>query len=286
MKLEINGEEIVFELENEKKLIDVVKSIVGYLQSNAFVDLIFDADGKILEITDISWHELLVEDVQLLKVKGEMAYDFEQCMQILELTKEVFIAGTDEDLKKILGLWPRFVISLRFWLSDFHLGESYFNTIKNLPHLIAQVSDKPELKDQIIRMLELSMEAVKEKGRELENPKEEVLLAIDRLQNFKEPLTSLAVLFQNGKDGQAMQDILVFMELFQKLMRTVNFLPVQEYQAFREKTAAVAQSFSEKIREFTQACEDKDYVLAADVAEYEILPQLESLDELKKMLQA
>lgn len=284
MKLEINGEEIAFELENEKTLEDVVRSIATHLQDHGFVGLEIMADGEKLSFEDDSWKGKQIKDVQRLQVNGQMAYDFDQCIKILLLAKEAFDGENLEDIGKILAFWPRFMISLRFWLSDFHLGEGYFSTIGNLPNLVSQFLEKSELKVQILRILDLSTQALEEKGRELENPKSEVLVAISRLQDFRDPLTSLAVLFQNGKDAKAMQDILIFMELFQKLMRTVNFLPAS-YQSMREKTAEIAQGFSGKMKEFTQACEVKDYVLAADLAEYEIVPQLDALDQLRVLLE-
>lgn len=284
MRLEVNGEEIAFELENEETLKDVVLSVVNHLQSHGFVDLEIIADGSKLILSDDSWKDKSIKDIEFLQVRGDMAYDFEQCLKIMLLSREAFEAGNPEDVRKILGFWPRFMISIRFWLSDFHLGEGYFTTMGNVPNLISQILEQPELKGQIIRMLNLSMQAIEEKGRELDHPKEEILSAILRLQAFKEPLAALAILFQNGKDAKAMQDILVFMEVFQKLMRTVNFLPA-DYQLLRQKTAQIAQKFSDKMREFTQACETKDYVLAADLAEYEIVPNLEALDEIKVLLE-
>ncbi len=283
MKLEINGEEIAFELEHEQTLKDVVRSVVEYLQANGFVDVQIVCDGKQLALHDTSWHDQPIKEIEHMQVSGQMAYDFEQCIKILHLAKEALESSNQEDIDKIMSLWPRFVLSLHFWLSDFHLGDGYFNTMVNIPNLVPQMNEKEELRTQILRMMELSVHAIQEKGRELEHPKEELLLAITQLQDFKEPLTGLAVLFQNGKDAQAMQEILVFMELFQKLMRTANFLPTQE-QEFRQKIAQLAEIFSDKMKEFTQACEVKDYVLAADLAEYEIVPHLDSLDELKALL--
>lgn len=283
MKLEINGEEIAFELENEQTLKDVVRGVIEYLQTNGFIDVQILVDGKKLELQDDSWHDCAIKDIEHMQVNGLMAYDFEQCIKVLHLAKEALEAGEQENIDKVMSLWPRFILSLHFWLSDFHLGESYFNTIMNIPNLLPQMKEKEELRTQILRMLELSVHAIQEKGRELEHPKEELLLAITQLQNFKEPLTGLAVLFQNGKDAQAMQEILIFMELFQKLMRTANFLDSDEHE-FRQRIALLAENFSGKMREFTQACETRDYVLAADLAEYEIVPYLDDLDELKTLL--
>lgn len=283
MKLEINGEEIAFELENEQTLKDVVRSVVEYLQTNGFIDVQIMADGKKLELQDTSWYDQPIKEIEHMQVHAQTAYDFEQCIKILHLGKEALESGNQEDIDKIMSLWPRFVLSLHFWLSDFHLGDGYFNTMMNIPNLLPQMNEKQELRAQILRMMELSIHAIQEKGRELEHPKEELLLAITQLQDFREPLTGLAVLFQNGKDAQAMQEILVFMELFQKLMRTASFLPAEE-QEFRQKIAQLAEAFSDKMKEFTQACETRDYVLAADLAEYEIVPHLDSLDELKTLL--
>ena len=101
MKLEINGEEIAFELENEQTLKDVVRSVVEYLQINGFIDVQILVDGEKIELHDDSWHNRAIEDIAHMRVSSLMAYDFEQCIKILHLAKEALEADDQENLSLI-----------------------------------------------------------------------------------------------------------------------------------------------------------------------------------------
>jgi hypothetical protein len=180
-------------------------------------------------------------------------------------------------------IWPEIVSSVGFWLSDFHLGKDYMQVFEKMPKLFSQVGDE-NVRTQLQRSIDLAAQALTQKNQELDQPWQQAQQALESIKSFRDELTQLSVLFQNQQDAKAMHKILAFMETFQKLMRCVSFIKHKNQPTMQQQLLDIAHQLSQQMTAFSQACEQKDYVLAADLAEYEILPILQSLDNIEHVL--
>jgi len=119
--------------------------------------------------------------------------------------------------------------------------------------------------------------------RELANPLREVLLTARLLKSSIFEISDVSVLLQTGKDRQAMNVIIKFSELSQKIIRLYPIL--KDYGILNEKDLSIGnknftdfyQNLNSILSELLKAFEANDSVLIGDLLEYEIAPQLEEL---------
>ena len=94
-------------------------------------------------------------------------------------------------------------------------------------------------------------------------------------------LADIPVLLQTGKEDQAMKTVLFFIEIFNKVIRVIPELRRSGIDTASITVDGQAMpefygSFNEVLRQLTDAFEHKDMVLIGDLAEYEILPRMNS----------
>ncbi len=122
----------------------------------------------------------------------------------------------------------------------------------------------------------------RERLAELRAPVAEFHRASDVYRGAAEELRELPVWLQTGKERQAMQAVLVFVELFDKIIRLMPLLGRLGVDASAIRVEglelpAFYSSFNEVLKELSKAIEDHDSVLIGDLSEYEVAPRMEGL---------
>jgi hypothetical protein len=84
-------------------------------------------------------------------------------------------------------------------------------------------------------------------------------------------VSEVSLLLQTGKDRQAMDRIIRFSEVTQRLLDIVPFLPKDDerHKLFEELNPV--------LRQLLEAFDSKDLVLIGDLFEYEVAPRLTGL---------
>lgn len=280
MDLEINGEQVGYTLENEKTLGDVLPSVFAFLQKNGFWAFSAEADGASLNLQEEGWQTKEIKNVKLLQVAGQMVLEIEEVADKLRTARKALEEQGLDALEKETLQMALLAASLRFWLGDFTLEAGFFSTIENLPALAAEPGAEV---GQAMRLLEIALQHLDEKDAELAAPQAEGKKAAEMLLAHKEPLTQLPALFQAGKDAEALKVIAALSEPFQKMARCVSFLSEKVTIQTLAPVTDFLRRTTEKIDEFMKAYEAKDYVLAGDIAEYEIADSLDGLASFKAL---
>ena len=128
-----------------------------------------------------------------------------------------------------------------------------------------------------------TMEGIfRERLAELSDPVAEFRRASGVYQGASEKLRELPVWLQTGKEKQAMQAVLVFVGLFDKVIRLMPLLGrkgVDTGAILVEglELPAFYASFNDVLAELAKAISDHDSVLIGDLSEYEVVPRMEGL---------
>jgi hypothetical protein len=286
MELKINNEAVAFELEeNESQLGQILGDLIGYLRRSGYWHIEVYTDDEKVDLGNEEWREKPLAEIAVLNIAGEPVLELEETLEAARLALEALQQRNCSSMQKIGALWLKICHSLNFWLVDFNFGNDFFTALESFGVLLMHFDENEPLYKHAVKLIEVAVAALDEKNRELENPRREILRAIDELVRFKEQLAALAGYFQNGKDSTAMQIILAFMQAFQKLIRTSAFLTGSDVEEERKELINFIGELSEQTAGFTDACEMKDYILAGDIAEYEIAEKLDALTAVRRRLQ-
>ncbi len=122
----------------------------------------------------------------------------------------------------------------------------------------------------------------RERLAELRDPVGEFRRAASVYRGAAAELRELPVWLQTGKEGRAMQAVLVFVELFNKIIRLMPELGRKGVDAGSLRVGdlelpAFYAAFNGVLKELVQAIEDRDSVLIGDLSEYEVAPRMEGL---------
>ena len=106
----------------------------------------------------------------------------------------------------------------------------------------------------------------------LTNPAHELYSSLLIIEKILPQVSEIALLFQTGKDREAMQLIARFTKLVSILL---NIVP--QFDNLNKKIAPTASELNRSLKELLEAFNVKDNVLIGDLMEYEIVPKVETL---------
>jgi len=109
---------------------------------------------------------------------------------------------------------------------------------------------------------------------------------------LSEKIKNISVNFQSGKDKEAnvlIAELADFIDSFCRTAKLSSLFP-EDFKSFIEKgisgtpVASFFQDFAPILNDFEEAIKSNDTVLIGDLAEYEISPRLQSIEETIKQL--
>ena len=118
-----------------------------------------------------------------------------------------------------------------------------------------------------------------ERLRELEDPGAELANIGKPVQEIAGRLTELPLDIQTGKDSRAVESVQLFSRMGEKLFRIMQIfqyrgLSLELFLIEEQPSKVFLNDFGAALRELTAAYENRDAVLAGDLAEYELSPRL------------
>ena len=121
-----------------------------------------------------------------------------------------------------------------------------------------------------------------ERRAEIADPVAEMRKTAALYDRHTAELLELPVLLQTGKEERAMRAVLLFIEIFNKVIRLMPELTRLGLDSNLVRIGDLAlpefySSFNEILRKLSAAFEDKDAVLIGDLAEYEVAPRMAEL---------
>ncbi len=134
-------------------------------------------------------------------------------------------------------------------------------------HVIKDIAGDRYVEIQTISTRDLFFEAIRD--------------GVDFLPGFTNAILSVARLFQEGNEGQAVKSFIEILEGFQWIDAVIsNADECREQAAVYQDLLQLQTDFKEQIHHLLEAWENSDFVLVADLLEYEFEPILTRLHEV------
>lgn len=294
MNIYINEQPLNFTLQGETVFSEVRREVMNWLSGEQYYLDRCEIDGKSLDpgqLEDWDDTEISSIDTVIFHVRSLVELNFERLQtvyQYLNLLKR----GIE---KENTGVFTELS-------SDYQVIEKELNTILNPQGRDVQNSDiilftnqleqggffqgAIKHKDALINAAKICdgfLSILQERMHEITNPKEELISAVNSLAALIEPMNEIPVLLQTGKDREAMQTVVQFVEDSQKLLRLYPILKITSdfnmNQKLRtgESLEQFYSDFNTILQELMSAFNGKDSVLIGDLLEYEISPRVENL---------
>ncbi|MEI6385308.1 MAG: hypothetical protein WCQ50_01650 [Spirochaetota bacterium] len=287
MQLRVNGEPIPLAFGGDDSIGQVLSRADEVLEQTGSVIVGLSLDGQNVDpesfptLRDRSISEAGIIDIIAQSSSDYRAKAIDLFLDLLAIGARAvkgedelwaaFLDNVTEFVKDLSGLFPADELS---FLKDFEdtlatsLGEG-------LPPATAQRS-------AVALRIEGLGTFFRERLAELRDPVSETRRTASLYVAEAEELRELPVRLQTGKESEAMRTIVMFIEIFNKVIRLIPELRKRGIDTDMIRIddlglEAFHVAFNEILRGFSKAIEDRDSVLIGDLAEYELAPRMGSL---------
>lgn len=291
MEIKINNQKIDFSLEDEKTLGDIVDGIYQWLGSSGYRISAIEHDGSTIypdADPQENWKRHSIDGVKLLHFtvlsqSEQHVQDLHTIHQYISLFNHALSAGNQKLLSELLEDLPYITQHIDLFLGG---RDNYGASLQQLIDSsgVKEGEFKSPVKNLMVYCQNLLV-LLSSRISEFTNPFLEMKSSATALQQLLPKLSDVSVLLQTGKDKEAMNLIIEFTEISQKLIRLYSIIRDEGYTDLADKPIE-GQSFSEFyeemngiLRELEEAFNSGDSVLIGDLLEYEIAPKLEKLLE-------
>ena len=320
MEIQVNGNRLDYELEEEKTVLEIVEAIGKWLSK----------EGRILEGVEVNgeevmigWKELskrLIEETRMIEIKASscVEYSSRHLLEVKEYVGKLLI-GIEEGLgfeKKdeiIEGLkWVREVLvemgkilnldmgrvfigeeSLWELLWKYEKGERILKENRFYKEGFEKILEGDIVRSigKILKILPKILMRVAFEGSDLKEMNGEVLIKNieqmkEELSIFKPRLLRLGVDLQTNKRASGYQGIQNFLgvlsNLVEDLMKLDNYLGAgyEDWEVKGKSVRGINEDLKRILEDFRDALERKDIILLGDIIEYEMMEKLELYDKI------
>ncbi len=277
MIFRINGEKL--EIETDKRLIgDILSEIDERAEAMDAVILDLSMDGRQVDTSELE--QLLGKsasepgnmDMTVRPIPEIKAYSLGILSDLLELAADISEKDKGELKDDLCKAWQSF-------------KSAYYGlySAEEISFLDAFGEAVDKMEAQMGTMAKKLKGFFKERLAELTEPEASMMSAAKLFNTIKNDLSEVSLKIQTGKDKEAMNTMVIAVELINK---TVRILPSYlQYLKTADKKEPVIDGLSAAefytslngvLKELAGAFENKDGILIGDLAEYEISPRLES----------
>jgi hypothetical protein len=279
MEIKIDKEPIDFTLENETTLGEVVRGIEDWLDNAGMLIGSMRVDNRELPVRNREeWKSLPLDTITELNVDTVMLYEaiYEE-LQIVELyVHKLTEAVMANDTPKIKEL-----------KADFSIVGNYIDKLFKTSNA-DQMKELLEKEDEqsrktVVQFLDSIHLLITERIREIEKPIDELCRSTALLEKTNNDLREVSLLLQTGKDKEAMDLVITFTELSQKLLRILqlgkqrNVIDSSSLTVNGTDINGFYNELNSFFSELQEAFESKDSVLIGDIFEYEVAPRIDDL---------
>ncbi len=287
MEIKIDRQTIDFSLEKETTVGEVISGIEQWLSTTGLFISMIKVNREELQLEDRGdWQRTPLERVKEIDVSTET--QFEQQYEALDTVSHYFNAfynalknkqyNAARELHEESGPVIDYLSSL--------LGvqkEDSATPLSQFQQLIASsgipdgVIKKEENAQQLMQYTGALIILIRERMNEIAFPVEELRNLMKLLVKTNEEIKDVSLLLQTGKDREAMDLVVRFTELSQKLLRIIHILDISALAVDGRSLQEFYQELNGFFQELHEAFELDDSVLIGDVFEYEIAPRIEKL---------
>jgi hypothetical protein len=283
LKIYINHDEIEFTLEQESSLGELYKSVEKWLSERSFSITEMFLDDEELFITEKEkWDELHFNDKEsihftaltLPQLKSQnLKTILNYCLMLQRSLKD----GNLELLNELLKEYSFIEDSYEVLLEDFaHSIKDHMSNVLSNNGFIPEYARTEENVKTVLEAFIMLEAVIQGRLDEVTDPFKSGKECYAAIVNLMPRMEEVSLLLQTGKDKDAMDVIICFSELFQKLLRIYTYLPEDTQENHNEDLKAYINDISGILKDLTDAFTSEDFVLMGDLMEYEIMPKMKS----------
>ena len=284
MEIRVNEQPLSFSLENERTLGEVVHGLERWLEASQLVVCgVRCGDRELLDLPASEWSDTPHAQVQLLEITARHATELRlaNLQTLREYLQEVrgFAASPEEHgAEELLRGYPLFADSLRHHFSEAEIGAQ----LAGLSALGegARPAELTGLAPESLKGLEAAASGLAQRIdarlRELEDPRAALRSLSGELEAAAAGISEVSLLLATGRDRQAMEAIVRFSELSQRLLALLG--PAAVPQLGGLEPPVFFGELNRVLRELIGALSARDTVLIGDLLEYEVAPRLRRLE--------
>ncbi len=289
MKLKINNEIVDFVLENEKNVLDVLKSLSQLLASEDALITRILIDGKEINFDDEALSKISIDTVKEIEViaqkKEEVIYDlFLECQRLLtEVKSSIKEKGLDQK-QEIIDAFNWVKDTIQTIAKTGYIGNSESITIVSSIDKVIKFFDLDEKEINIETLISVIdslvnyIKAVREKLIYFQLPKKEEIGHL--IEESLSLLPKVSEAFQIGNDREALQNV----EYLINVMEILTAFLKRNIKTFKEdkqeKVGKLYEDMNSLLTRVIEAFENMDMVLIGDLFEYELSAQLSNYKEV------
>ncbi len=284
MEIRINGEPLSFALEQERTLGEVVQSLERWLQASQLVVCALRCGGReLLDLPAGEWSDTPHAQVQRLEVTARHASELrlanlQTLREYLQAVRGFASRPDARQAEELLRGYPLFVDSLKRHFSEAEIGAgleglSALGSGARAAELASAASASLQGLAAAAALLEQRLEA---RLNELEDPRAALRALSGELEAAAAGVSEVSVLLATGRDRQAMEAILRFSDLSQRLLGVLGACSAAQLGGLEPR--AFFEELNGVLRELVDALQARDTVLIGDLLEYEVAPRLRRLE--------
>lgn len=289
MEVRINNEVVDTRIENEENAYQVVRQIDEWLLGEGFFISSILINGEATSPSDeprlssVLLSSIKTLDIQALPL-NELSY--ERFATLLNYFLLLYRALKEENLTitaELLAELPSILTSMDSILELTVGGRPASEALKNLIDRSQLLEEKPGAAPELSEFLRNLCIYIEGRIREIVQPMGELKATAALLESQIGKLEDVPILLQTGKEREAMDLVISFTEVAQKLNRLYPL--VQESEQGDILSASIGDTsfkefytdFNVRLGELIEAMEAEDSILIGDLLEYEIAPKMSDL---------
>ncbi len=281
MEIRVNDQPLAFRLENERTLEEVVRGLESWLAGSGLVLCEARWAGRdLLALPAGEWSATPPEQVERLELTVRHASELRQenlrtLQDFLEAVRGFALDPQEQAAAELERGYPFFLDSLRRHFSEAEVG----GQLAELAPLAAGPG-RLGLQDAGARArLAAAASGLRERIglrlAETDDPRAALSRLAAELEATAAGISEVSVLLATGRDRQAMETVVRFSELSQRLLSTLGRLGVPAVGG-REPREFFA-GLNRVLQDLLAAFQARDTVLIGDLLEYEVAPRLRQL---------
>lgn len=283
MKISVNSTVLDVTFEKEKYLEEILPQIENWLSESKMYlkELIIDGEHARIDLPE-NWGKREIQSVKKLDLTAishleKYVEDLQVVYQYISMLDKAAETGNITLCRDLLKDREIIAGSLDYFFSQ---GEEklYSKQFIELTESETQLKN-PELKELLERISFLLQKRV----QEVTTPIKTLTTTAAALKDLIPGISDVSILLQTGKDKEAFNAVLAFIELSQTVVRVlsilkdVNNLDFSSITSGDENLDSFYTGFNRVLKELAEAFDSSDTVLIGDLLEYEIVPKIDTL---------
>ncbi len=291
MEITLNSKPFDVTIENEKNLGELFIGISEWLNKSGYEISELIQDGKRLQLNNDKWQTNLLKSINnldIITIPGSTRYimDLHTIYQSISLLFNALVKDNKPLIDDLISELPYIADALDLFLSKKDVllfGKEKLTSL--ISNYISNRENNSNIKILVLEHLEELLKVLKTRIKEVTSPYPELKETTKKLKNLIPVISDVALMLQTGNDKKAMDSVLKFINLSEKLIRIFPFLVEQGYTDIRKQSIEninfndFYKDLNNILSELVEAFDINDSILIGDLMEYEIVPKIDKLFE-------